>query len=361
MRNENMHSTNDDKEESFSKTKVRIKSSVVPYLSEFTIEINRSLTAGVLKNQISSLFKGNINASDYQLIFDDTVVENDQNISQFIKDDSNDVTFHLVMASKILSPSSESQDLPMAFNVFSNDLFNHGSSGTDKMEQNVSNEGNESSSNDKRHILLPIYYQAAVVDNKPCLFKVSNYPYVSVLNNGSVFSIGGDNPCQILLISSENTSQYSNQNLQNDSQFSRTTVNPDPHPPDHNINNERLRMAFVHLWLFIRLAFFVGLFSVNSSWIRFCTLVFIALQFFFWHTGRLISIRLFFQRIINRDRDRDRDPSRNERSSLNSEHGFSQSTSYDQEDANEPVEFNWRRNLGYKILTFIISLFPLTE
>ncbi|EMR11004.1 hypothetical protein PNEG_00605 [Pneumocystis murina B123] len=358
MRNQNMHSIDDDKGESFCKTKVRIKSSVVPYLSEFTIEINRNLTVGVLKNQISSLFKGYINTLDYQLIFDGCVVGNDQNISRFIKDDSNDVTFHLITVSKILSSSSVSQDLSMAFNVFSNDLFNHGFSGTDKTEQNVFDEGNDSSSNDRRHIRLPIYYQAAVVDNKPCLFKISNYPSVSVLNSGSVFSIGDDNSCQILLMSPENASQYLNQNLQNDSQFSRTAINPDPHPQDHNVNNDRLRMAFVHLWLFIRLAFFVGLFSVNSSWIRFCTLVFIALQFFFWHTGRLISIRLFFQRIINRDRDRD--PSRNERSSLNSEHGFSQPTSYDQEDT-EPVEFNWRRNLGHKILTFIISLFPLTE
>ncbi|KTW27403.1 hypothetical protein T552_02382 [Pneumocystis carinii B80] len=354
-----MHSINDDKEEVFCKVRVRIKCSVVPYLSEFTIEINKNSTVEVLKSRINSLFKGYINTFDYRLIFDDYIVGNDQSISQFIKEGSDEVIFHLIMVSKMLSSSSGSQDMSMAFNAFSNDIFNHGSSGTEKAEQNVFNEGNGSSSSHGCHVRLPVYYQAAVVDNKPCLFKVSSYPNIPVLNNGSIFSIGGDNSYQILLMSSENSSQYLNQNVQNDSQFSRTTINPDLHPQDHNANNERLRMAFVHLWLFIRLAFFVGLFSVNSSWIRFCTLVFIALQFFFWHTGHLISLRLFFQRIINRDRDRN--SSRNEQSSLNSEHGLSQSTSYDQEDANEPVEFNWRRNLGHKILTFIISLFPLTE
>lgn len=353
-----MHDTNNDKEQVSCRVRVQIKSFVIPYLSEFVFQINRSFTVAVLKNWISTVFKGYINELDQRLFFDGCEIEDSQYIGQFIRNDLNEVTFDLIMVSHCFSSSSKTIDSSMVSNGPADDSLNQDSFKLGKIEHNVLNEGNGFSFNHENYKKLPIYYQAAVINNEPCLLKVSNYSKVSVLNNVSFLSTGSHNSCEVLLMSSGNILQYPNQDVQNNSQSSRNIVNPSPLVQDPDMNNERLRMAFVHLWLFIRLAFFVGLFSVNSSWIRFCTLVFIALQFFFWHTGRLISIRLFFERIINRNRHRN--SPRNERSSFDSESELSRSTSHDQNN-DQHVEFNWRRNLGHKILTFIISLFPLTE
>ncbi|KAG4301863.1 hypothetical protein PCK1_001839 [Pneumocystis canis] len=326
-----MHDISNNEGRVSSKVKVRIKSSVVPYLSEFAFEVDKQLTVGALKNQISTIFKEYVDISGQQLILGDRIMENNQEIGQFIKDDSSVVAFRLIAGSEI----------SLSFNS-----FNKSTSGSSKTEQNLSDDVSKLYFDSEDCKKLPIYYQAALLNNEPCLLKVSKHP---------------KKRCQILLIPPENISQHLDQNVQNNSQFPNTSVNSNLNVQDPGVNNERLRMTFVHLWLFIRLVFFVGLFSVNSSWIRFCTLVVIALQFFFWHTGRLLNMRLFFQRIINRG-SRDQNSLRNGQSSLETGSGISQPISYDQEDYNQHVEeFNWRRNLGYRILIFVISLFPLTE
>ncbi|KAG5439541.1 hypothetical protein PCANB_002116 [Pneumocystis canis] len=334
-----MHDISNNEGRVSSKVKVRIKSSVVPYLSEFAFEVDKQLTVGALKNQISTIFKEYVDISGQQLILGDRIMENNQEIGQFIKDDSSVVAFRLIAGSEI-SLSSNS--------------FNKSTSGSSKTEQNLSDDVSKLYFDSEDCKKLPIYYQAALLkyyldffffsnklSNEPCLLKVSKHP---------------KKRCQILLIPPENISQHLDQNVQNNSQFPNTSVNSNLNVQDPGVNNERLRMTFVHLWLFIRLVFFVGLFSVNSSWIRFCTLLIIVV----WHTGRLLNMRLFFQRIINRGRDQN--SLRNGQSSLETGSGISQPISYDQEDYNQHVEeFNWRRNLGYRILIFVISLFPLTE
>ncbi|KAG5519796.1 hypothetical protein PMAC_000069 [Pneumocystis sp. 'macacae'] len=339
------------------KIKVRVKSSMIPYLSEFVFEVNRQLTVGVLKNWISTVFKDYVSISEQHLLFDNYITKNSQEICQFIKDDSNSVTFCLVTVPQSSLLSLGIQDFSMPFNVLGSDLYGQDILGLGKTEQNTLDETVKLCSGSHDRTLLPVYYQAAIINDELCLLKVPNHFNMYFLDN-ELFSAEKKSACHVLLMSSGNIAQCINQNVQDNSQLSNTAADSDSRVQNLGISNERLRMAFVHLWLFIRLAFFIGLFSVNSSWIRFCTLVIIALQFFFWHTGRLLSMRLFFQRIINRDRDQN--SFRNEQSSLGSEPGLSQSISHDQ-NHNQDVEFNWRRNLGYKILTFIISLFPLVE
>ncbi|KAG4304317.1 hypothetical protein PORY_002292 [Pneumocystis oryctolagi] len=360
LNGDEMYSINDSERPMPHKIKVLVKSSVIPYLSEFAFEVDKQLTIGVLKNWINVIFKGYVNTSEHQLVFCDRIVGNNQEIGQLVEDDSNAITFHLVASSgNPISPL----DISDLFMDFSN-----------LVEQNALNNLEKVCSSFHGSVKLPIYYQAAIVNNKPCLLKLSTHSKVYVSSNIS-FLTESKNAYHIFLMPSENVSRYLNRNSQNDSQFSSSSVNSDLHVQNLGADNERFRITFVHLWLFVRLAFFVGLFSVNSSWIRFCTLVIIALQFFcmslflflvlisaVWHTGRLLSMRLFFQRIINRVEDRYRDSLRNGQASLGSESELSQSTSHDQDNhGNNIEEFDWRRNLGYKILAFIVSLFPLTE
>ncbi|KTW31723.1 uncharacterized protein T551_00984 [Pneumocystis jirovecii RU7] len=340
------------------KIKVRVKSSMIPHLSEFVFEVNRQLTVGVLKNWISAVFKDYVSISEQQLLSGDCIAKNSQEISQFIKDDPNSVTFHLTTASESSLLSLSVPGLFIPFNVLGCDSFSQDIPGLGKTEQNTLDETVKSCSGSCDCTWLPIYYQAAVVNNELCLLKILNHSNVCSLDKES-FSTEKRSPYRVLLMSSENVVQHINQNVQNNSQFLNTAVDSDSHVQNPGINNERLRMIFVHLWLFIRLAFFVGLFSVNSSWIRFCTLVIIALQFFLvWHTGRLLSIRLFFQRIINRDRDRN--SHRNEQSSLGSEPELSQSISHDQ-GHNQNTEFNWGRNLGYREQLFMLFFTELIQ
>ncbi|CCJ29331.1 unnamed protein product [Pneumocystis jirovecii] len=302
------------------KIKVRVKSSMIPHLSEFVFEVNRQLTVGVLKNWISAVFKDYVSISEQQLLSGDCIAKNSQEISQFIKDDPNSVTFHLTTASESSLLSLSVPGLFIPFNVLGCDSFSQDIPGLGKTEQNTLDETVKSCSGSCDCTWLPIYYQAAVVNNELCLLKILNHSNVCSLDKES-FSTEKRSPYRVLLMSSENVVQHINQNVQNNSQFLNTAVDSDSHVQNPGINNERLRMIFVHL----------------CSWIRFCTLVIIALQFFLvWHTGH-----------------RDRNSHRNEQSSLGSEPELSQSISHDQ-GHNQNTEFNWGRNLGYRVLTFII-------
>ncbi|OLL23768.1 hypothetical protein NEOLI_005306 [Neolecta irregularis DAH-3] len=160
---------------------------------------------------------------------------------------------------------------------------------------------------------LPVYYQVVLINNEPHLIHIPANP-TNTLETRTTntitqsFVIQGNIvqplPAQPIIA----LPPLAQQNI-----HAHAQAPPVQDPLQAQARVYRLRIRMREVWLFVRLAFMVGLFSSgNFSWPRFLMLNFIATMIFVYQTGRANGARNVFNlqqgRAQNRDVVNNQDP-----------------------------------------------------